>query len=407
MIIECPSCQSRYRIREEKLPKGGGNIKCPNCAHVFFVSPDGTPEPAAAPAPAPAPAAPAPAAAAPAAAPATPTPAPEPAAVAPPAAAAFAAAAASSPPPTRDGGGDDDGDEWKLRNAVGLVYDFTDIEQLRRWLAARDSHDGLQASRDGGSSWHALSNFPELSAVEATGRKTVMGMAALTAASGGKSLSEALAAAEAAERKKDASSMPTAESMRERAQARLEQARKARNTGKMAKQEAPASFDMVKAPEPETRGTKLIGILALVVLPLFAIAALQMAGVVDMTSVLNPAPPEPEYEPPLPTTNPLDSNPVVQDRPTVSNEPDPNSQLTPQERELRRVLADAAAAYERGEIPVAIGSLERAAFLDPENLELHCRIADLYDEIGQARQAEEARGRCNPDAPSEGSAASP
>ena len=41
MIIECPSCQARYRIREEKLPAEGGGIKCPNCANVFVVTPDG------------------------------------------------------------------------------------------------------------------------------------------------------------------------------------------------------------------------------------------------------------------------------------------------------------------------------------------------------------------------------
>ncbi len=43
MIIECPSCVSRYRIKEDKLPDGGGNIKCPNCAHVFFVTKGGAP----------------------------------------------------------------------------------------------------------------------------------------------------------------------------------------------------------------------------------------------------------------------------------------------------------------------------------------------------------------------------
>lgn len=397
MIIECPSCQSRYRIREEKLPKSGGNIKCPNCAHVFFVSPDGGAAPASTPepAPAPAPAAPAP----------PPTPEPPTADAAPPAAAAFAAAA--SPPPVVESPAAPTTTAWKLRNAVGLVYDFTDIDQLRKWLAARESLDGLQASRDGGDSWQALDTFDELSTVKATGRKTVMGMAALTAASGGKSLSEALAAAEEAERKAAASSVPSAESMRERAQARLEQARKARSTGKMAKQQPPSSFDMVKAPEPETRGTKLIGMLALIVLPLLAIAVLQMAGIVDLRSALTPTPPEPEYEPPLPTTNPIDSNPIVQDRP-AQVAPDPTDNLSPEERELRRVLAEAAAAYERGEIPIAIGSLERAAYLDPENLDLHCQIADLYDEIEQDREARQARERCNPGAPpSEGSGESP
>ncbi|MCA9563255.1 MAG: zinc-ribbon domain-containing protein, partial [Myxococcales bacterium] len=35
MIVECPECTSRYRVREEKLPAGGGNIQCPGCGAVF------------------------------------------------------------------------------------------------------------------------------------------------------------------------------------------------------------------------------------------------------------------------------------------------------------------------------------------------------------------------------------
>lgn len=43
MIVNCPSCSSRYRIRDEKIKGRGARITCPNCSHKFVVHRDDQP----------------------------------------------------------------------------------------------------------------------------------------------------------------------------------------------------------------------------------------------------------------------------------------------------------------------------------------------------------------------------
>lgn len=40
MIVQCPECESRYRVKDGKVPDSGGKISCPKCAHQFVVYPD-------------------------------------------------------------------------------------------------------------------------------------------------------------------------------------------------------------------------------------------------------------------------------------------------------------------------------------------------------------------------------
>lgn len=40
MIVQCPSCSSRYRVNSANIPSSGGKIKCPSCAHAFVVYPE-------------------------------------------------------------------------------------------------------------------------------------------------------------------------------------------------------------------------------------------------------------------------------------------------------------------------------------------------------------------------------
>jgi predicted Zn finger-like uncharacterized protein len=63
MIVSCPSCKSKYKVDENKVPDQGLKLKCPKCTTSFKVLKP-APQPAAVPAPAPAPA-PAPPAASP------------------------------------------------------------------------------------------------------------------------------------------------------------------------------------------------------------------------------------------------------------------------------------------------------------------------------------------------------
>lgn len=37
MIVSCPSCSSRYRIRDDKVKGRGARITCPSCQHKFIV----------------------------------------------------------------------------------------------------------------------------------------------------------------------------------------------------------------------------------------------------------------------------------------------------------------------------------------------------------------------------------
>jgi predicted Zn finger-like uncharacterized protein len=165
MIVRCPDCASRYRVREEKLPPGGGNIQCPSCGTIFPTMP------------------PAQRGAAPATVQAVSPPVAHsqsaPAVLTAPATQPTAASPASGggPGPGAGGGAQTSGN-WKLKTPVGLVYDFPHIEALRNWLATRESFDGMLASRDAGKSWNPISHWPELTEALPKGRPAGMTAAA-------------------------------------------------------------------------------------------------------------------------------------------------------------------------------------------------------------------------------------
>lgn len=35
MIVECPRCKKKYKIKEELVPVGGAPVRCPNCSNIF------------------------------------------------------------------------------------------------------------------------------------------------------------------------------------------------------------------------------------------------------------------------------------------------------------------------------------------------------------------------------------
>ncbi len=169
MIVECNSCGTKYRVREEKLPEGGGNIKCPSCAKVFFVKPPakldssklrpagqalrqasggvpgedlatrvGTmpgllvsgrtgsfpkfnlPDDNAS----------------------LNTTVPRQAAI------PSAAMPSGTAPPIPEPEPDLSAASWKLKTSFGLIYDFPDTESLRNWLSGRDDLSGYMLSHD-------------------------------------------------------------------------------------------------------------------------------------------------------------------------------------------------------------------------------------------------------------------
>lgn len=39
VIVTCPGCASKYRVRDEAVPAGGAELKCPSCGAVFMAHP--------------------------------------------------------------------------------------------------------------------------------------------------------------------------------------------------------------------------------------------------------------------------------------------------------------------------------------------------------------------------------
>ncbi len=70
---------------------------------------------------------------------------------------------------------------WRIRNALGIVYDFPDDVSARRWLGGRPSLDGLEASGDGGTSWAAVGEHATFAEVRAQGLRSAGSAAALRA----------------------------------------------------------------------------------------------------------------------------------------------------------------------------------------------------------------------------------
>lgn len=357
MIIECPSCNSRYRIREDKLPAQGGNIKCPNCAHVFFVprgdatsTQEGTPAtatgetvgvvaetPAVAPAPAP-------------------------------------ARAVPSAPDT----GDDDArseQRWKLRNSVGLVYDFPGLEELRRWLKGRDSFDGLTVSVDNGNTWEDIGAFTELEGVQPTGRMQPVPVPAAVRSAGVATNSGSFSGAGAV----------TKDDIRREAQARVEAARNQRVSQSLDAQSATSEYKLIKpaaSPEEERTGRLLLA-LALVILPVVALIALHSLEIIDLS----------EYG-----ILPERQEVVVEETvtPSRADEAEAPRQIVEMttEQAANLLITQASSAVSRGDTPQAIEFLERALELDSEDTELHCQLAGLYEEVERTEDAELSRQRC-------------
>lgn len=152
MIVQCPGCNSRYRVREEKLPTGGGNIECPSCHSVFPAAPASR-----------------------VAAPRNTIPGSGPKATAtnapPPVPSSTESGATVLIEPGQSGGST----TWKIRTPVGLVYDFPNLAALKNWLSTRDSVSDMVASTDEGTTWQTLTAFDQLKGSLPKGRRSKKG----------------------------------------------------------------------------------------------------------------------------------------------------------------------------------------------------------------------------------------
>ncbi len=123
MIVSCEACQSRYKLDDAKVGAKGAKITCPKCKHVFVVRPAEVAEDATMAFP-------------------KPTPAPKPAA-------AEIGVELGAPEPTeiRASRGDVAAQAqlldfrkvgvvaWKVKVRIGLIYDFSDIKTLRKYIS--------------------------------------------------------------------------------------------------------------------------------------------------------------------------------------------------------------------------------------------------------------------------------
>jgi predicted Zn finger-like uncharacterized protein len=403
MIIECPACQSRYRIREEKLPQEGGGIKCPNCAHVFFVAQPGSASPAAPPAPA------LPANAGPGVDELTQALASAAAAVgvAPPSTTG-PTSAVTDRPATLTGRKAVDGPKWKARNA-GLTLDFADIESLKRWLAGRESFDGIEVSQDG-AAWSSLLEAAEFADVRPSGRKTMLGVSAIPRPAGG---------GEAAP--------PTVDALKAEAEKRLMKAREDRGVspdapvtppGAAAKRDAKAEaakedkkkFQRLVPPEVQKSRqellSRILGYVALIVLPFFLVIGLHVSGTVDLSGVVPFLSKSRESgaklvnesgrELPAETVQygPGNAAPTVTEAPPPPPKPGPTgteaaAQATQGNTDTGAVgsvmLYQARTSLTNGDAAGAKRALEQAATMAPNNREVICLLAGVYGALNDPR----------------------
>jgi hypothetical protein len=307
---------------------------------------------------------------------------------------------------------------WKLRNAVGLVYNFSDVDSLTRWLQGKDSHDGLVASDDNGLTWKGLQEFAELHNVMPT-RKTMLGIAGVppppTAgdAAGSRTGENPFVTGESS-----SISLPTLPkamddtvTMQVQAQARLREARKARGVA-----DAPAAprsrppVRRIRPPVEKPSESRAIYIAAAVVIPLLALVALNIAGVVNLNGLVreltSPAPREGFLPPPTPQ-GPQTARPTQAE---ATDQPVQPAQLTPAQQ-VARLIDQAAAAVLQQQYDNAVGLLERALFLQPDSPEVACQLAALYTRLQREADADRVQRICNaqnaPPTPDEGVPADP
>jgi hypothetical protein len=302
---------------------------------------------------------------------------------------------------------------------VGLVYDFTDTEQLVKWLGTKDSHDGMQASDDAGVSFRDLSEFAALRDVRPL-RKTMMGMPAVSAPPVPATTSTGSPATRTGDQTTEVqaalaqtAALPAAVGgpgngarpadqavMQLQAQARLDQARKARgaDVSQPVKTDKPAAKAGGKAasrlPTNNLRRDRTdeqgswLGLIGVLSIPLVIAGIVQVTGLFDFRQLFG-GPQEQAGVLPLPGN----SLPAV-NQSEGQNQYVQAVNLTPAQQAVMAIDA-AAAAVSQERFEEAVGHLERAAFLTPDRVELQCQLADLYERTSRPADAARTRARCN------------
>jgi len=158
MIVTCERCNAKYKLDEAKIKGRGAKITCPRCHHIFVVyqtqspsAPSGTSGPSVRPLSVPSgtPKTPGPAAKALS----VPTPAPQP-------------TSAQTRSTNRKTADELDFRKvgiptWKVKVKIGLVYDFSDIRTLRKYIQDKRVTEDDVISSDG-SNWVRIGDIPDM-----------------------------------------------------------------------------------------------------------------------------------------------------------------------------------------------------------------------------------------------------
>lgn len=445
MIVECSNCGTKYRVREEKLPAGGGNIKCPSCAFIFFVRP--------------------------------PAPKPETSGGLRPisgglrkasgglggddlptrvgtmpsallggtnalprlgSSSEIAAARASElnttaprhpalpsmgqppmmqPPEPAAPELDLSSASWKLKTSIGLVYDFPDTESLRNWLSSREELGGYSLSHDGGQEFKELREYAHI--FPESMRQRVMNASADAPAPQTQSGPSPRASRPSP---KTAMGMPTANSAgvsgsmpaRKRntssnnAEAKKAEVKKAGQSARMKAQAKPPQSRPIRPPSrppPTIRRSATWAIpVSMVLLVVLLVFVLQIAGVIDLRQLVGGgAPPDPTPSPtPSGEVVEAPSDPEVEESPQGAVQPtaDPvddsnNTGSNPLNSAdfTNDQLEQARQEIGRREYEKAIQTLKSVEGVAPNNPEVYRMLERAYSRMGDRESARQARDK--------------
>lgn len=443
MIVACDRCSTKYRVHDSKLPKGGGNIKCPKCAHIFFVEP---PKPKAPPVPS-----------------SPPSPSPEGGPRRAPAGMSFevmpsrvgttpsmllsssgghpaiqerspVSSPIATPAAMGAAGGEDEAAGWKLKTSFGLIYDFPDTDSLHNWLSGRNQLAGYMLSRDGQvfkellefehlfpeSLVHKLREAVQQEQGGDTGPTgTAIGFPVVKAPK--RSKEPELKVAEASKPRVTAplaaaSASVLAEAARKAAESTPEPPRstnKARSTGKVATMSPPASrprktgpkksASAARGPRPVVKKTPVwVAPLSALLVLVFVALTLQLTGVLDFRALLGqkPAPAAVTNLPTNPVPPPTRQNLAAQEEEEAA---DPSAPVV---REVRRDVApnpfgagqhvkalveQARKEMDEGQYEQARDTLNSAKRVAPKEADVYVLLEEVHDRLGDPALSEKAR----------------
>lgn len=272
------------------------------------------------------------------------------------------------------------GGKWRVKNAIGLHFDFPNLESLRTWLGNRDAHDGIQLTQDNGKTWGSVADFAALRDV----RPRVINRPTreMTAIEGPPA---------AAVDTKKVTAAPS------RMTGKRAAARSVPTSGKgPGRSSATSSRDKdfpVAAKSSTRRG--ILGLVVLILLVLGLVAA-HLAGVIALPWIQAPAPAQTAAETEPRTPSPSPTAAAVAAAEEEAAERVPVEEDVSLETAATELIMRAQRRVEAEDVEGAIATLEQARAIAPNLAEIHCQLAPLYATLETgAPQAAEAQERCN------------